>query len=50
MIATASGTEIIARLGAEHMQTRKPIVYTSADSVLHSIVSAHETVLVSTAY
>lgn len=30
----ASGTEIIKQLGAEHMRTRKPIVYTSADSVL----------------
>ena len=29
----ASGTEIIARLGDEHMRTGKPIVYTSADSV-----------------
>lgn len=30
---TASGTEIIKRLGAEHAATGKPIVYTSADSV-----------------
>ena len=29
----ASGTEIIERLGAEHIKTGKPIVYTSADSV-----------------
>lgn len=29
----ASGTEIIARLGAEHIATGRPIVYTSADSV-----------------
>ncbi|MEO0998552.1 MAG: phosphopentomutase, partial [Pseudomonadota bacterium] len=29
----ASGTEIIARLGEEHMLSGKPIVYTSADSV-----------------
>ncbi|MFH1676771.1 MAG: phosphopentomutase, partial [bacterium] len=29
----ASGTEIIARLGEEHIRTGKPIVYTSADSV-----------------
>lgn len=29
----ASGTEIISRLGDEHIQTGKPIVYTSADSV-----------------
>ena len=29
----ASGTEIIERLGAEHMSSGKPIVYTSADSV-----------------
>jgi phosphopentomutase len=36
----ASGTEIIARLGAEHQRTGKPIVYTSADSVFQ--VAAHE--------
>ena len=30
---TASGTEIINRLGDEHIRTRCPIVYTSADSV-----------------
>ena len=30
---TASGTEIIRRLGEEHAATGKPIVYTSADSV-----------------
>lgn len=29
----ASGTEIIGRLGEEHMRTGHPIVYTSADSV-----------------
>ncbi len=29
----ASGTEIIERLGMEHIETGKPIVYTSADSV-----------------
>jgi phosphopentomutase len=29
----ASGTEIIARLGEEHLRTGRPIVYTSADSV-----------------
>ncbi|MEE4330086.1 MAG: phosphopentomutase, partial [Wenzhouxiangella sp.] len=29
----ASGTEIIERLGAEHIASGKPIVYTSADSV-----------------
>ena len=29
----ASGTEIIAILGDEHVRSRKPIVYTSADSV-----------------
>ncbi|MGN0788756.1 MAG: hypothetical protein ACI4MY_02365 [Christensenellales bacterium] len=29
----ASGTEIIARLGKEHLATGYPIVYTSADSV-----------------
>ncbi|HXH02493.1 MAG TPA: phosphopentomutase, partial [Candidatus Competibacteraceae bacterium] len=36
----ASGTEIIERLGAEHIRTGKPIVYTSADSVLQ--IAAHE--------
>lgn len=37
---TASGTEIIKRLGAEHAATGKPIVYTSADSVFQ--IAAHE--------
>jgi len=32
--SASSGTEIIKQLGAEHMRTGKPIVYTSADSVL----------------
>ncbi len=36
----ASGTEIIKDLGAEHVQTGKPIVYTSADSVFQ--IAAHE--------
>ncbi len=36
----ASGTEIIARLGDEHIATGKPIVYTSADSVFQ--IAAHE--------
>ncbi|MDK9698112.1 MAG: phosphopentomutase [Siculibacillus sp.] len=36
----ASGTEIIARLGEEHLRTGRPIVYTSADSVLQ--IAAHE--------
>jgi phosphopentomutase len=36
----ASGTEIIAELGEEHMRTGKPIIYTSADSVLQ--IAAHE--------
>ena len=39
----ASGTEIIDRLGAEHVRTGKPIVYTSADSVFQ--IAAHETVI-----
>lgn len=30
---TASGTEIIKQLGEEHIATKKPIIYTSADSV-----------------
>ena len=36
----ASGTQIIADLGAEHIATGKPIVYTSADSVIQ--IAAHE--------
>jgi len=36
----ASGTEIIDRLGPEHMETGFPIVYTSADSVFQ--IAAHE--------
>lgn len=36
----ASGTEIIKELGEEHIKTGKPIVYTSADSVLQ--IAAHE--------
>jgi phosphopentomutase len=36
----ASGTEIIEELGAEHLRTGKPILYTSADSVWQ--IAAHE--------
>ena len=36
----ASGTEIIERLGAEHLRTGWPICYTSADSVFQ--IAAHE--------
>ncbi|WP_377291750.1 phosphopentomutase [Rhizobium sp. SG2393] len=36
----ASGTDIIARLGEEHLRTGYPICYTSADSVFQ--VAAHE--------
>ncbi|MTH64368.1 phosphopentomutase [Paracoccus shanxieyensis] len=36
----ASGTEIIARLGAQHLRTGWPICYSSADSVLQ--IAAHE--------
>jgi phosphopentomutase len=39
----ASGTEILVELGAEHVRTGKPIVYTSADSVFQ--VAAHEDVI-----
>ena len=35
-----SGTEIIKRLGEEHVATGKPIIYTSADSVFQ--VACHE--------
>ncbi|MBR0557454.1 phosphopentomutase [Ciceribacter sp. L1K23] len=37
----ASGTEIIARLGEEHIRSGKPICYTSSDSVFQ--IAAHET-------
>lgn len=37
----ASGTEVIARFGEEHIRTGKPILYTSADSVMQ--IAAHET-------
>ena len=36
----ASGTEIIKRLGAEHIKTGMPICYTSADSVFQ--IAVHE--------
>lgn len=36
----ASGTEIIKALGDEHVRTKKPIVYTSADSVFQ--IACHE--------
>jgi phosphopentomutase len=39
----ASGTEIVNRLGDEHVRTGKPIVYTSADSVFQ--IAAHEDVV-----
>lgn len=39
----ASGTEIIQRLGEEHMRTGSPIVYTSADSVFQ--IAAHVDVI-----
>jgi len=39
----ASGTEIIKKLGEQHVQTGYPIVYTSADSVFQ--IAAHEDVI-----
>jgi phosphopentomutase len=39
----ASGTQIIQELGAEHVRTGKPIVYTSADSVFQ--IAAHEEII-----
>src|SRR5579885_2239659 len=39
----ASGTEIIKELGEEHVRTRRPILYTSADSVFQ--VAAHEEII-----
>jgi phosphopentomutase len=40
----ASGTEILKELGAEHVRTGYPIVYTSGDSVFQ--IAAHEDVIV----
>ena len=37
----ASGTQVIEDLGEEHVRTGKPIIYTSADSVIQ--IAAHET-------
>src|SRR5207248_9113401 len=39
----ASGTEIIKELGEEHVKTRKPIIYTSADSLFQ--IAADEEVI-----
>ena len=39
----SSGTAILMQLGAEHLATGKPIVYTSADSVFQ--IAAHEAVV-----
>lgn len=39
----ASGTVIIEELGQKHMETGKPIVYTSADSVFQ--IAAHEDII-----
>lgn len=39
----ASGTEIINKLGTEHIRTKCPIVYTSADSVFQ--IAAHEEII-----
>lgn len=39
----ASGTEIIERMGNEHLETKKLIVYTSADSVFQ--IAAHEDIV-----
>jgi phosphopentomutase len=44
-----SGTDVIARYGAEHQATGKPIVYTSADSVFQIAVHV-DTVPVETLY
>ena len=38
-----SGTTILTELGAEHLRTGHPILYTSADSVLQ--IAAHESVI-----
>lgn len=39
----ASGTEIIKDLGPEHLRSGRPILYTSADSVLQ--IAAHEEII-----
>jgi phosphopentomutase len=39
----ASGTEIIARLGEDHLRTGRPIVYTSGDSVFQ--IACHKAVV-----
>jgi phosphopentomutase len=39
----ASGTEIVAELGEEHVRTGRPIVYTSGDSVFQ--IAAHKSVV-----
>jgi len=39
----ASGTKVIEQLGAQHLRTGSPIVYTSADSVFQ--IAAHEDVI-----
>lgn len=39
---TASGTAIIKELGVEHLETKFPIVYTSADSVFQ--IAMHESI------
>ncbi|MGM0445580.1 MAG: phosphopentomutase [Bacillota bacterium] len=39
----ASGTVIIEELGKKHLETKKPIIYTSADSVFQ--IAAHEDVI-----
>jgi phosphopentomutase len=38
-----SGTVILEELGAEHLRTGKPILYTSADSVIQ--IAAHESIV-----
>ena len=40
-MAHASGTQVIEDFGEEHLSTGKPIIYTSADSVIQ--IAAHET-------
>src|SRR5207302_2376418 len=39
----SSGTAILNELGAEHVKTGRPILYTSADSVMQ--IAAHEEVI-----
>ena len=42
-LGPSSGTEVIKLFGEQHLSTKRPIIYTSADSVLQ--VAAHEDII-----